>query len=391
MKPAGTLLYATYVSPFPPNSGERIRVLNLISALRALGYRIEAFVGNYNRADLAAQCAPDLIFRQIPFSWPRLRQAAGVYFRAHGAFIKELTALHARTPFSAAILDYGFIGAQIAPIARLGIPVVLGTHNVESVLTGLAPKQSLPARAALRLRQRVESSHEKLFFPRADAVICVSEQDRDVYRTFIPAERLHIIPNFVDIPDSAARGSRINRIVMSGSFDNFQNYEGLRWFIQNVWDDELRRKAELCVVGKRSDEVVRNFSNAQGVVGLGPKDDLLAEIAVSRCAIVPVLHGGGTRIKCLEAMAMRTPVVTTSKGCEGIDHGGAFWVADEPGAFKNAILDVLCDDQRAAQRAAQARIIFDRIYSLPANIAGLRQVLASAAHVQAGRALRRSA
>ena len=380
-----TVLFATYVSPFPANSGERIRVLNLISALRSLGYAVEAFVGNYESVDLKAYNDEGLSFHQIPFAWPRLRQATQIYFRANTEFIGALHRLNEQKPLTAAILDYGFIGAQIDPIARLGVPVVLGTHNVEFALTGQVPKTSLGSKLSIGMRRAIEQAHERMFFPRADAVICVSEDDRRTYESFIAADRLHVIPNFVDIPDRFAGTERHNRIIMSGSFSNFQNCEGLKWFAENVWDDELRARTALRVVGKRSDEAVRGLAGPGGISGLGARDDLVAEIGAARCAIVPLLHGGGTRVKCLEAMAARTPVVTTSKGCEGIAHDGAFWVADSPQAFKSAILDVLSDHGRAQMRAAKARAIFDQVYSLPANVSGLEHVLTSAKRVRSAR------
>jgi hypothetical protein len=58
---------------------------------------------------------------------------------------------------------------------------------------------------------------------------------------------------------------------------------------------------------------------------------------------------------------------------------GAFWVADCPQSFKRAILDSLSDDEEARRRAAQARAIFDRTYSLAANMQALKQVIAGAA------------
>ena len=84
------LVYASYVSPFPANSGERIRVLNLIAALRALGYDIEAFVGNYDNVDLRAHCADGLRFRQVPFSWPRLRQSGSIYARPSKELVQQI-------------------------------------------------------------------------------------------------------------------------------------------------------------------------------------------------------------------------------------------------------------------------------------------------------------
>ena len=375
---AKTIVYASYVSPFPGNSGERIRALNLIAALRFLGYRVEAIVGNYDGIDLEQRSGDGVHYRQIPFAWPRLRQAASVYFRPHRGFVEQIQAIHRATPVTAIILDYGFMGAQISPLMQLGIPVLLGTHNLESAITGQIPQPSLADMLSIRLRQSIESVHERWFFRRADSVICVSEEDRLAHARFVAADRLHMIPNFIDIPDRYGNADRQNRIIMTGSFSNFQNVEGLRWFLDEVWDEELQSRASFCVAGKMSDRVVQEFPGVPGLVGLGPQDDLLQEIAQSRCAIVPLWHGGGTRLKCLEAMAARTPVVTTSKGCEGIGHNGAFRVADDATTFKSAILGFLNNPASARDAAGLGRAVFDRHYSLAANAARLDEAIASA-------------
>jgi glycosyltransferase involved in cell wall biosynthesis len=386
----GSVVYASYVSPFPTNSGERIRALNVISALKSLGYRVEAIVGDYDGADLEARSDAGVRFQRIPFAWPRLRQAASVYFRPHPDFIAQVSAIHKATPLAAIFLDYGFLGAQVGPLARLGPPVIIGTHNLESALTGQIPRTSLAGRLAIGLRQAIESAHERRFFRRADAVICVSEDDRAAYGRFIAPDRLHVVPNFVDIPDDYGGFARRDRIIMTGSFGNFQNVEGLRWFVEQVWDAELWARATLCVAGNLSDRAVLAFPDVPGVVGLGRRDDLLSEVAMSRCAIAPLWHGGGTRFKCIEAMAVRTPMVTTSKGCEGIAHDGAFRVADTPADFKAAILGLLDDNGEAARRAAAARAAFDRSYGLAANAARIGEVIAAATRISRMRSERAS-
>lgn len=375
---ARRVLFASYVSPFPTNSGERIRSVNLISALEARGYEIEALVGNYDGIPLEAESRNGTRFHQIPFAWPRLRQEAGVYLFPHKGFIERVIALHSERPFDAILLDYGFIGAQIAPLARLGVPIVLGTHNLESALTGQTPHTTLTRTLAIRLRQLVEALHERWFFPRADAILCVSEEDRRAYARFIPLDRLHIVPNFLDIPDTYRSMPRRDRIIMTGSFRNFQNVEGLRWFVEKVWNEDLWNKTRLCVAGNLSDSAVRPFAGVPAIVGIGPREDLRAEIAQSRCAIVPLWHGGGTRLKCLEAMAVSTPVVATSKGSEGIAHRGSICVADTPAAFRNAILELLHYPDRAAARSGVARAVYDREYSLPANAVRLDEAIAQA-------------
>jgi glycosyltransferase involved in cell wall biosynthesis len=373
------VLYASYVSPYPANSGERIRAVNLIAALRFLGYDVEAIVGNYDHADLTAHGQSGVRFHVIPFAWPRLRQAPHIYFRSDHAFQQQVRSLHQKRAFDAIVLDYGFMGAQIAPLLRLGMPVILGTHNLESALTGQAQRTSLSGKMGIALRQAVESAHERRFFGSADAVICVSEEDRRAYAGFIDADRLHVVPNFVDCPDIYADARRDRRIIMSGSFGNFQNLAGLRWFLREVWDETLRSHATLCIAGQDSERAIAEFSGVPGIVALGAKEDLVAEIARSRCAVVPIQHGGGTRLKCLEAMAARTPIVTTPKGCEGIAHDGTFRVANSAEAFRSAILEILTDWKTARNATARARDIFDRQYSLAANAARLQHVLEDAA------------
>jgi glycosyltransferase involved in cell wall biosynthesis len=379
----GTIVYASYVSPLPPHSGERIRALNLIAGLRAAGFEIEAIVGNQDGVDLGAQDREGVRFQRIPFAWPRLRQATSIYFRAHRQFVEQVEALHRAHALAAIVLDYGFMGAQIGALSRLGVPIILGTHNQESALTGQVSKDSVAAKAFIRVRQAIEFAHERHFFRRAHAVLCVSDVDRRAYARFLPEDRLHVVPNFVDVPDRYTNTTRENRVIMTGSFDNFQNADGLRWFIRHVWDENLRARTTLCVAGRFSDRVVEEFADVPGITGLGARDDLLDEMARSRCAIVPLWKGGGTRLKCIEAMATRTPVVTTSKGCEGIAHGGAFRVADDAAAFRAAILAVLDNPAKAAADADLGRAIFDSDYSLGANAARLVRALEDAKRVHA--------
>ena len=53
--------------------------------------------------------------------------------------------------------------------------------------------------------------------------------------------------------------------------------------------------------------------------------------------------GGGTRLKIVEAFAMKKPVVSTTLGAEGLEavDGENILLADEPGAFAAAVVSLL--------------------------------------------------
>ena len=73
--------------------------------------------------------------------------------------------------------------------------------------------------------------------------------------------------------------------------------------------------------------------------------------------VLPLRVGGGTRIKVYEAMAMGTPVISTTIGAEGLDytHGKNILIADTVEAFANETIALLTNPARAAEIAAAAR------------------------------------
>jgi glycosyltransferase involved in cell wall biosynthesis len=78
--------------------------------------------------------------------------------------------------------------------------------------------------------------------------------------------------------------------------------------------------------------------------------DLEPWYARTRVALAPLLAGGGSRLKILEALAAARPVVATTIGVEGLEDlvGRGVVVADEPAAMADAVVDLLRDPARSA-------------------------------------------
>jgi glycosyltransferase involved in cell wall biosynthesis len=65
-------------------------------------------------------------------------------------------------------------------------------------------------------------------------------------------------------------------------------------------------------------------------------------INASDVVIVPLISGGGTKFKIIQAVACGKPVVTTSIGAEGIDDAGDWMrVTDDWEQFARLIVDLL--------------------------------------------------
>jgi glycosyltransferase involved in cell wall biosynthesis len=87
-------------------------------------------------------------------------------------------------------------------------------------------------------------------------------------------------------------------------------------------------------------------------------------VARAWCEVVPLREGSGTRLKVLEALALGTPVVSTSKGIEGLalEHERHVLVADTPESFADATLRVLAQPELRARLSEAGRCRVAELY-----------------------------
>ena len=109
----------------------------------------------------------------------------------------------------------------------------------------------------------------------------------------------------------------------------------------------------------------------------GYLNDIRPAVAQSWACVVPLRVGGGTRLKILEAMALGTPVVSTSKGAEGlaVTHGENILIADDPGDFAQAVVCLLGDESLRAKLSANGRRLVEERYSWKTCAHRLEQLL----------------
>ena len=90
-------------------------------------------------------------------------------------------------------------------------------------------------------------------------------------------------------------------------------------------------------------------------------DDLADAYAGAGCAIVPLLTGGGSPLKFVEALAYGLPVVATPHAAAGLDvvAGEHYLRGRRPRSFADALVAVL-DATARAELAARGRALAAR-------------------------------
>ncbi len=149
-----------------------------------------------------------------------------------------------------------------------------------------------------------------------------------------------------------------------GSLGYLPNADALQWFVSEIAPliHQQLPGAQFRFVGECGPSV-QSTQSGGGVVVVGPVPNLEQEFAQADVAIVPIRSGAGTRLKVVEAMANRLPVVSTSIGCEGIevDHGVHVLIADSATSFASACLRLARESsERTAMIDAAEQRFHDR-------------------------------
>jgi glycosyltransferase involved in cell wall biosynthesis len=120
-----------------------------------------------------------------------------------------------------------------------------------------------------------------------------------------------------------------------------------------IW--EKRPTAKLYIVGKDPSADIRDLGKHPLITVTGTVDDIRPFLWRATVSVVPLLYGAGIQNKILEAMATRTPVVTTSRTLSALNAqpGKELLVGDSPDEFSQAVLRLI-EEQSLRQELGQA-------------------------------------
>lgn len=237
---------------------------------------------------------------------------------------------------------------DVAPTA----PVVLDLHNVHAALADRDASKS-DDRDEVRRIQRFE----RTAIGRSDVTLAVSEVDARHAEALAPGAHLRIVPNGVDTlhftPASAGEG-RAESLLFTGLMNYAPNVAAVEWFTREVLP--LIPQCTLKIVGANPEERVSRLACARVIVQ-GEVPDMRPHYAEAGIVVVPLLGGGGTRLKILEAAACGKAIVSTSVGVEGLElrDGRDLLIADDPKAFADALRRLISDPRLRADLGRQAR------------------------------------
>ncbi len=385
--------------PWPTSDGGKIGIASISREYSRAGHRVHMFaivnedISAERRAAALDHCASleivradtrnspvniaASLFSSLPlFVWKfqreHVRRALHAYARR-----QHIDVIHADHSSTA------LLALELA--AELDVPVGLRMHNVEYVIWQRYAERFAawrPERWYLQLQARRLQQLEADVFGRMDVNFAITEQDLARARAMAPEGSYILAPAGVDLaewnPDpSVARNP--HSCVLATTFSWVHNVEAARWLIDEVMPlvRQAVPQAHLTLIGKNPPEqFLRRAGEHLTVTGFVDRVQPWLERAAVCCA--PLFVGGGIRIKILEAMAMRLPVVATAISAEGIhatENDGLFR-AESASAFADAIVALLRVPDFRVQSGAAAREFVAREFTWASNVGKMQDAFA---------------
>lgn len=337
--------------PYPLKDGEVIAVNTLAKSLTELGAEVTLLTMNTSKHRVDVETLPESfssIYKAIHHvkvynhitPWGALKnllekESYHVTRFISKSYEDKLIEILKQESFDIIQLETVFLTPYIPIIRQYSNAVIaLRAHNVEheiwkrvAEITSFAPKKWYLNFLNRKLR-RFELENMAL----CDILLPITERDLRIFRLLGYKGEALVTPVGLNSRDYRANWQIFNKkpsIGFIGALDWMPNQEGLKWFLENVWNEyntqdpknafqKRWRNLRLHIAGRNAPAWLRHLK-VPNVQFLGEIDDAQRFMNDHSIAIVPLFSGSGIRVKILEAMMLGRVVLTTSMGLEGIN------------------------------------------------------------------------
>ena len=385
-----------FISPYLP-SLIRVRTFNLIKHLAKRGHRITLLALEPPGEDKSGlQAMTELCENVQIVPHPRWRTLLNGLLAIPGS--RPFQAAYSRSPQMSQLIrqtetkgkfDVVHVehlrGAELARAVQK-LPVVF--DSVDSItLLFEKLRQSPPNWRSrlfplldLRRTRRYEGQYAKRFA----RVLITSSKDKEALLQLSSsprgAEKVVVLPNGVDTSYFKASGAPRNpaTVVFSGKMSYHANIAAVldlaAKIMPLVWD--RLPQAQLLIAGKDPVSEVTALADDPRITVTGTVPDLRPYLEQAAVAVAPMRYGVGIQNKILEAMAMSTPVVTTSKTVDSlqVETGQDILAADTPRLIAGAIINLLSNKALWQQISKNGRRYVETHHSWDAIAGNLAQI-----------------
>jgi glycosyltransferase involved in cell wall biosynthesis len=377
------ILILTHRVPFPQNGGYPIVVCNTIRGLVNLGHEVSLVSLNAKR-HLHESEEKDELLDKINYRVYDIDASVSLFDGILDIFSKSTSnidryydenfeKLLIRTvkniQYDIIQFEGLFVATYVDAVRKnCTSKLVYRAHNIEyQIWEMMAQQKSDPFKKFyLRLMARRIKRYELQQINKFNAMVVFTPQDQSTiahYGTTIPVE---VVPMGVELehyhPDFSK--TEFPSLFFLGSLDWMPNREGIEWFLKTFHNDFVNDdlRVRFYVAGNDIPEEFDDYDVMGKIFIQGEVDDGLEFVNSKSIMIVPLLSGGGMRVKIVEGMAMQKCIISTSLGAEGINYknGVNILIANTRDEFFKAIKRCVADEDYIKAVGVNARKLIEQ-------------------------------
>lgn len=212
-------------------------------------------------------------------------------------------------------------------------------------------------------------SYEINVIKQCNDTACISFYDAEYYFNEI-GYNVKYLPILLNKPlKQWSYNKESNYILFPGSLSFEPNYNGIKWFCENVWNNFKKKHPDvhLKVTGKIKKEIQNEFSRYKDIVFTGfiTNEELENLYINSLFVIIPIFKGAGIKIKVIDALSYNVPMIISKLGAQGIFKDDILIpITDNPRVFEK-YMDKLISDRNFCEKMGEIeKELFDSVYDV---------------------------
>lgn len=278
----------------------------------------------------------------------------------------KLIELLKNNSFDVVQLETLFVAPYVNTIRKYSkAKIVLRSQNIEYLFwERRAEKTNNPLlKFYLNLLAKRLKAFELNMLNSYDGIAAITPEDAECFKKLGCSKPLISIPFGLDLSSFRVKPDikqEFPSCFHLGAMNWAPNIEGVKWLLESVWEKVMAQKPDikLYLAGRYMPEWL-NKLNKKNVEVVGEVKSQFEFMQSKGIMLVPLLSGGGMRIKIIEGMATGKTIISTSIGAEGVpyEHKKNILIANTPQEFADCISLCVNDPQLYQAIGKNAQIL----------------------------------
>lgn len=178
------------------------------------------------------------------------------------------------------------------------------------------------------LEKKVVYKSEKEILKYSDKLIFLTDRDykraKELYNTFTKEKEYEIIPILINRDEIELKIKNNNKInlVFIGSLNYGSNIHALKWFLENVWEDLLKKDLEInfIIAGCNPSNDFLIYLKKYQKLEIFPNFNSIEEVIPKNSVFIsPIMKGAGMKVKVADALSMNLPIIASEESLVGYE------------------------------------------------------------------------